>query len=170
MSSLFNVRVSDNQKEFDKVFAEYMTWQKKQPSEIINGKLYFVALQAMGQTKTATKDGIRNKLMQPARITKNVPLAAILVNSKLGKAGKKGLTGVKMAKAVDKLVRAQQSRTQFLRSGWIPALKTLDYWNKRNSDNLKFVKRFAPKKPMGVKEYGKPKGYCIYAKPESILI
>jgi hypothetical protein len=38
----------------------------------------------------------------------------------------------------------------------------LDFWNKRG--DIQFIKRFAPKKPDGVKEYGKTKGNIIPAR------
>ena len=48
---------------------------------------------------------------------------------------------------------------RFLRSGWLPAIKKLDYWNRKgDSNSINFSKRFAPKKPQGIKQYGKDKG------------
>jgi len=157
-----------NEKEFNRTFDEYIKWNSRQPAEIINGKLYFVALQAMRKTKASDKGDIRNGLLAPSKTYADIPLAAILVNKQLGSKGKKGLTGQKMAEAMEKLIKKQQSKTQFLRSGWLPALKILDFWNKRNSDNLRFIKRFAPKKPEGVKIYGNEKGKAVYAKPDKI--
>ena len=160
---LFDCRMTANgEKEFNKVLNEYSKWTKRQPAEIVNAKLYFIALRAMNDTKTANKENIRTKLEAPSESYPDVSLAAILVNQQLGKKGKKGLTGPKMATAIEKLIKKEQSRTQFLRSGWLPAVKNLDYYNKRGDIN--FIKRFAPKKPHGVRQYGKDKGSCIFAK------
>jgi hypothetical protein len=165
---MLNFGVDDNLKEFNKTFNEYIKFTKRQPAEIVNGKLYFIALQAMRATKTADKLVIEQKLTAPSRNYPDVSLAAVLVNLNQRKKNKKGLFGQQMVEAVQKLIKKQQSRTQFLRSGWIQALKVLDYWNRKNADNLKFVKRFAPKRPDGVRQYGKPKGSCIYARPDRI--
>ena len=153
-----------NEREFNKTFTEYMRWQKAQPSQIINSKLYFIALQAMRLTKAADKTNIAAKLMSPSNTNPEVPLVAILINHQLHAKNKKGLTGAAMVQAMEKYVRKAQSKTQFLRSGWIPALKTLDFYNKKDSENLKFTKRYAPKRPEGVKQYGKDKGMAKYAR------
>ena len=158
-------RLDSNEKEFNKTFKDYMAWQKKSVAEIINSKLYFVALQAMRLTKTADKNSIRQALEGESKKYPGTPLGALIVNSNLKKKNKKGLYGKKMDAAVQKLIRGRQSRTQFLRSGWIESLRVLDFWNKKNVENLKLTKRYAPKRPPGIKQYGKPKGACIYAKP-----
>jgi hypothetical protein len=147
------------QKEFEQVLNEYKKWNRRQPAEIVAAKLYFVAANATNTTKTADKATIAQKLNEEAREYPDVPLAAILVNKQLKAKGKKGLTGEKMANAVQKFINKQISRVQFLRSGWLPALKSLDFFNKRG--DISFTKRFAPKKPSGVKQYGKDKGQAI---------
>ena len=164
---MFTFRVdATGEKEFNRTLNEYRRWHKNQPSEIVNGKLYFISLQAMKATKTGDPAKIKSKLEAPSRDFIGAPLAAILVNSQLGQKHKKGLTGEKMKIAVEKFIRKSQARIHFLQSGWLPALKILDYWNKRNQDNLKFTKRYAPKRPQGVRQYGKDKGIAIYAKPD----
>ena len=112
---MLNFSVSiDNEKEFDKVLTEYRRWNLRQPAEIVNGKLYFIALQAMQKTKAANKEDIRLGLEAPSKKYNNAPLAAILVNKQLGAKHKKGLTGSKMAQAVEKLIRKQQSRKHLI--------------------------------------------------------
>ncbi len=162
MSGFLDFSISDNQKEFNKTFNEYLKWQKKQPAEIINAKLYFIALQAMRNTKAATKDEVKNNLEEPSRKYPKVPLVAVLINSELKKKGQKGLSGPKMANAITRYIRRKQTHIQFLRSGWLPAVKLLDFWNKRG--DITFVRRKSPKKPEGIKQYGKDKGSAIYAK------
>ena len=166
MSNTFSMGIKINgEKEFKKVLAEYSKWSKKQASEIINAKLYFIALNAMQTTKTADKQKISNDLMAPSNINPEVPLVSILVNKQLKAKGKKGLTGQKMAQAMDKFIKRAMSRTQFLRSGYISILKNLDYWNRKG--DISFVKRFAPKKPQGIKQYGKDKGEVLAARPSN---
>lgn len=160
--NLINFKIDDNLKEFDKTFTEYLKWQKRQPAEIINAKLYFIALQAMRNTTTSDKGQIAVNLNAESNTYPKVPLVAILINSELGKKGKKGLTGQKMANAISKYIKRKQTHIGFLRSGWLPSIKLLDFWNKRG--DIVFVRRFAPKKPEGVKQYGKDKGSAVYAK------
>lgn len=153
----------EGKKEFDKTMAEYVQWTKRAPAEIINAKLYFIAVRAMGLTKKGDRDTILEKLRQPSKSAPSVPVEAILVNWALGKQGKKGLRGDKMKKAIERLEKKSVSRLQFLRSGWLPAVKGLDYWNRKGDIN--FSKRFAPKKPSPApRQYGQPKGSVIAAK------
>jgi hypothetical protein len=151
----FNVEAK-GEKEFFAVLNEYAQWNKRQPLEIAVAKAYFIDLNAMSTTKAADKGKITQELESNAKNFSGVPLAAILVNKQLGKKGKKGLTGAKMIAAVQKYIKTATSRTQAARSGWLAGAKTLDFWNRRG--DVSFSKRFAPKKPQGVKEYGQPKG------------
>lgn len=153
----------EGDKEFKKLFQDYAKWNNRQPADIINAKLYFVALNAMGTTKTADKEEIKAKLEAPSKDYPKAPLAGVLVNKQLKAKGKKGLTGAKMAEAIKKFIKKNLSRTQFLRSGWIPSIKKLDFWNRKG--DISFVKRFAPKRPQGIRQYGKEKGDVIAAKP-----
>lgn len=164
MANNISVKIrADGLKEFDKIFSEYQKWNKRQGADIVNAKLYFIALNAMQTTKTADKTKIATELMAPAQKYPTVPLAAILVNKQLTAKNKKGLNGLKMTEAIKRYIKKSISRTQFLRSGWIPAIKKLDYWNKQG--DISFVKRFSPKKPVGIKQYGKDKGTVVPARP-----
>ena len=143
MANNISVKIrADGLKEFDKIFSEYQKWNKRQGADIVNAKLYFIALNAMQTTKTADKTKIATELMAPAQKYPTVPLAAILVNKQLTAKNKKGLNGLKMTEAIKRYIKKSISRTQFLRSGWIPAIKKLDYWNKQG--DISFVKRFSP--------------------------
>jgi len=137
---------SEGEKEFQRLLNEYAKWTKRQPMEIATAKAYFVGLQAMGATKASRKEQILAKLKAPSTTNPNVELDAILVNFQLGQKEKKGLYGEKMKAAVEKFDKKEQSRTGAARSGYIAPLKTLDFWNKKG--DIKFSKRFAPKKPV----------------------
>lgn len=149
---------AEGDKEFNRVLTEYAKWNKRQPMEIATAKAYFISLNAMSTTKTADKGKIAEQLSESSKKFAGVPLAAIIVNRNLGNKNKKGLTGQKMTDAITKYIKKAQSKTQFLRSGWIAAAKTLDFWNKRG--DVSFSKRFAPKKPQGVRQIGNPKGFA----------
>jgi hypothetical protein len=155
----------DGEKEFKKSLNEYLKWNKRQCADIINAKLYFIGLNAMTTTKTADKSTISMQLMAPSKTNPEAPLAAILVNKQLVSKGKKGVYGQKLVLAIDKFVKKAISKTQFLRSGYITAIKKLDFWNRQG--DISFVKRFAPKKPSGVKQYGSDKGDVLAARPNN---
>ena len=164
MNEAFKIHAEvQGKKEFDRVMKDYLQFIKRQVSEIINAKLYFIALQIMKFTKKADANDILSKLRAPSRKYPDAPLESILINLELKRRGKRGLSGSKMADAIGKFEKRAVSHIQFLRSGWLPAMKKLDFWNKRG--DISFVKRFAPKQPTGIKQYGKEKGDAIYAKP-----
>ena len=119
------INVTVNTKEFDKVFKEYMKYSKRDFAEACNQHAYYIARDATLTTKKADKEQIRTELEGSSRDYPSAPLAAILVNAQLGKKGKKGLTGEKMARAVEKYIKKQMSHVNFLRSGWMPAIKRL---------------------------------------------
>ena len=146
---MINIKVDTTQ--FDKVFKEYMKYSSRTIVEAINTHAYYIARHATNTTDAVPKDRIKDELMQQARIA-NVPLAAILVNKERGEKGKKGLNGVKMTAEVEKFIRKRQSYRNFLRSGWIPAIKQLAKLIKqKNAPGV-------PKVPDSTRVKGKPKG------------
>lgn len=151
-------------RQFDKTFGEYLAWNKRQPAEIVNAKLYFVALQAMNLTKIAEKQKILAELNAPSHVKPSKTLGEILLLRDLKRKGRMPKKGSTLAGKLEKYLKAKVSRIQFLRSGWLPSLKKLDFWNRRG--DIKFVKRFESriKKPQGVKQYGKDKGGVIPAR------
>lgn len=158
-----DMTISSNVKEWQATFEEYVKWNKRSFAEIINQKLYFVALRAMQETKTTDKGKIALDMNQPSKKYKDTTLGEILVLKNLmtgGKMPKKTATLAKnMANYVQRLTNKRASHVQFLRSGWLPAVKKLDYWNRKSDTNsISFSKRFAPKKPAGVKQFGMDKG------------
>jgi hypothetical protein len=112
-------------REFDRVFKEYMNYSKRTFKESCDQHAYYIARDAVQTTKGADKNIIRAKLEGPSAKYPNAPLAAVLVNVERAKAGKRGLTGQKMVNAVEKLIRKYQSHVNFVRSGWMPAIKKL---------------------------------------------
>ena len=113
--------------EFDKVFKEYSNYSKRSFAESCNQHAFYIARNAVNVTKAADKNTISSKLSSPARKYPGAPLAAILVNAELGNKGKKGLSGPKMATAISKYIKRMQSHVNFVRSGWIPAIKKLRF-------------------------------------------
>lgn len=153
-------------RDFNNALKEYRKWSKKQPAEVINSKMFFIARNATNTTKKADPNKIRDELSAPSRDYPDVELGAIIVNVQQHKKGKKGLTGEKMARALEKLKRIAVSHTNFLRSGWLPAIRILSSAVKRG--DVAFTTRYAPKQAKGLKQIGKDKGSAIYAKDDSV--
>jgi hypothetical protein len=149
---------AEGREEFNRLQREYAKWNKRQPEETCVAKAYFIDLATQNATKFVPKDQIATNLNAPSEKDPGVPLAPILINWQLGKKGKKGLTGEKMARAVEKSIARHQRGSQAGRSGWLPGQKTLNV--AYNKGDVTFNKRFAPKKPQGIKQYGKDKGYA----------
>lgn len=148
-------RCDVDMRQFDRVFADYLLYTKKQPAEIVNSKLYFIALQAMNLTKKAEAGDIRSALSVPSKVNPAMNLGMVLTFADAKRRGKP-IKANTMAARVEKFIKRRTQHIQFLRSGWIPALKLLDFWNKRG--DIRFTRRFAPRQPQGVKAYGMVKG------------
>ena len=156
-----------NKKQFDGTLVEYMKWSRKQPAEIINAKLFFIALQATQTTQKANPNDIRSELNQPARKFPDKTIGEIIVMGDLtrrGKMYKKAKTLAKhLATKVEKLIKRRINAIGFLATGWFPAVRKLQEAVKRGDIN--FSRRYAPKKAQGVKFFGNDKGDVTPARP-----
>lgn len=153
-------------REFDKTMKEYVKWTTRQPAEIVNAKLYFIALNAMNETKTTNAQIIRSSLNSPSRKYPNRSIGEILTYIQLRKKGKFPRKSATLTQKVEKFIKRRVGHIQFLRSGWIPAMKKLNYWNKRG--DITFVRKNAPKMPKGIKQFGVNKGDVVPARQNSI--
>jgi hypothetical protein len=149
---------AEGDKEMSRVLTEYAKWNKRQMREIGVAKAYFISLGATNTTKKANPETIEQKLKASSTKYSGVPLDAILVNYELGKKGKKGLTGARMVAAIQKFDKKEASKVKAVSSAWLPAIKALDFWNKKG--DVTFTKKFAPKKAQGLRQFGKEKGYA----------
>ncbi len=112
-------------REFDKTFKEYMRYSSRSFAEACNQHAYYIARNGTLVTKAAGKQEIQEGLMGPSRKFPQAPLAAVIVNSQRKTQGKKGLNGEKMSAAIVRLIKKRQNHRNFLRAGWIPAIKLL---------------------------------------------
>jgi hypothetical protein len=119
------VTVKVNTTAFDKAMQEYMKYSSRSLVEAVNQHAYYAARNATQTTHAADATKIKQDLEAMSKSYPNVPLAAILINIDLKKKGKKGLYGEKMRQAVEKFIRVRVAHRNFLRSGWIPAIKLL---------------------------------------------
>ena len=154
-------------KEWDKVWPQYIAFNKRAPSEILNTKAVFICRSAINQTKRSTKEQIRDNLLSPSRKNPQAPLASILINRQLAGKGKKGLEGKFMTRAVEKFIKRKQTTIGALSSGWIACLNILNPYYRRNKDIATDSLRQPILKYNGVKTFGKPKGTAIYARPDT---
>lgn len=121
-----DVKVDD--REFKRVFAEYKKNCKREIEEIVFKKTYFVARNAVLTTPTADDAKIKSDLMSPSNTDAAAPIVALLVNKQRANTGKKGLNGSEMQDAIDKFIRARQRTKNWLRSGWIKAIKKMEQY------------------------------------------
>ena len=111
------------QRNFDKAWNTYVLFNRRLPSVLANQTCLFVARNAVNTTPTADKDKIQSDLMKGSKLNPSAPIAAILVNKRLGEKGESGLNGNKMSVAVNAFIRQRQNTRNFLRAGWLPAIK-----------------------------------------------
>jgi hypothetical protein len=121
---------------------------KKTLPEIVNQRLLNIAGRAMNATARADKMHIQltlgeigrqlkttksGKIRRGNRIYaskiavrgKEVPLAALIINSQRGANGKKGLYGREMAQAIQRKVAARQRSVGFDAIGYVPGIRAL---------------------------------------------
>lgn len=158
---MINVKVDT--KAFDRALEEYMKFTKRSVSEVVNAKAWFIARNAVLMTDKTHVSKIDAEMKSPSRDYPPAPLAAVIINSRAKAKGMKGLSGNAMKKAVQNMINARHKAVNFLRSGWLPAIRILELAVKRGDIN--FSKRFAPKKDSSVKQFGVDKGSAKWAKP-----
>ncbi|SRR6266568_9293321 len=146
---MVDVNIKVDLRGFNKAFKEYMEFNKRALPEIVNTKAYFIARNALGTTKAADKEHIREQLEAPSRNYPNAPLAAIIVNAQRQATGKnargrKGLYGERMRRAIDRLIRIRQSHVNFVRAGWKTAMKQLAPYVRSKAGQAQI--------PLGIKE------------------
>jgi len=143
-------------REFDATLNRYRKFSKRDPKTICDTKAFFIARQAVLETPKAQRRIIREGLKEKVDIgDRSVPLAALIINARRGRAGRPGLYGRSMRDAIKGMLAARLRSVAYLKSGWVPAIKALF----RLAE-----KRGAPRQERGLKQFGRPKGF---AKPSS---
>jgi hypothetical protein len=176
---------------FQETWEDYLKFSKKAPAEIVNAKLYFIALQAVNKTKQAQSGDIRSSLAQPMRKIPKLTIGEFLALRRLRKEGpfrdkftkngkrlrKGGSKAEQLAKAVQKIVNARVNAINFLRVGWYPALRTLNFWNRKDPSDQRIQRRFGPEGRLPVKlqqltkfAHGVDKGRVIPARLEQPIV
>jgi hypothetical protein len=106
---------------------------KRTLEEGVNTHAYYIARAAVNLTEATTKEKIREALTKSSDTKAGVSVAAVLVNFNRGKKGLKGYSGPKMAVAEEKFIKKQENTRNYLRAGWIPAVKRLAPYSKSKS-------------------------------------
>lgn len=157
-------------KEFTDTLNRYRTLSKRDPKTICDTKAFFIARRATLETMKASKQSITGDLGKIIRVKKEpvalrlktvrrftrwgleyqAPLAALIINARRGRAGKPGLFGAAMTEAIHNMIAARLKSIAFIKSGWIPAIKTL----------MPFAdKKGAPRQDKA-EQLGRPRGYA----------
>lgn len=110
-----------NDKEFQRTLKEYARVCKSRTiPEIVNTKAFFIARRAVVETEKADAGKIRaffNKGTQA--------IVGKIINFRRGQRGEKGLYGDEMKEAQAMMKAARLRSVAFIKSGWLPAIKTL---------------------------------------------
>lgn len=136
-----------DQSKFDAAMVEYARYSKRTIQQIINTKAWYIARKAIWFTHKADPNRIKAQLGQAITVNalnkngktvkkrvltlvksqqKNAPLAALIVNARRGAAGKKGLSGKKMVRAITQMLSARVRSVAFTKSGWLTAVRKLE--------------------------------------------
>lgn len=161
-------KVTVDTRGFNMAFKKYMQECKRDIVDVVNTKAYFIARNAVQMTEAVDKNKIEQELRAASELYPNAPLAAILaakaqnrtrISKKTGKQlkDKAGLYGSRMTAAMEKIIRVHKASSNFLRSGWIPAIKALERVAEKGG---------APRYP-NTKTYGTPKGGARSARQNS---
>ena len=122
---MVDIQIHVDDREFQKTFKQYMEVTSRTLGEACNQSAFDISRFALKETYAVDPTTIRNELKADSQKYDSVPLAAILINSERGKKGLKGLNGQMMADAVTKFINKRVSHRNFLKAGWIPAIKGL---------------------------------------------
>lgn len=135
-----------DQSTFDRTIEEYSIYSKRTHQEIVNTKAYYVARKAIWFTPKADNYRMKqqlggivtvNRLNRKGKSVKrkelqlvkskqvNAPLAALIINARQRKHVVAGLYGSKMTTAIREMLGNRFRSVAFLKSCWLPAVKTL---------------------------------------------
>jgi hypothetical protein len=138
------VSTTVNTSRFDSTFKRYLAHTKRALQVAINTKAYFVARKAVWFTDKAEKGKIRSALTETIQVASkrkpgtvrnrrvlrkardyDAPLAAVIINARRGRTGKKGLFGADMKVAIRDMLAARLRSVAYIKSGWLPAIRAL---------------------------------------------
>lgn len=151
--------------DFNAAFENYKRASKRSMAEIINAKIFFIARHATQTTDKASVMDVDRSLLEAARTRKNRTVADMIVIRDNYKKGEKFLSPSKIKTLANKLIRARRRSVGFLRSGWLPAIRTIQA--AVNRGDISFSSKYKPKIDNKVKTSGTGKGYGKPANPNT---
>lgn len=162
--------------KFDEAFKRYVAITNRDLHTATNTTAYYIARKAVWFTEKANKEQVKSSLVsvvtsqvtnrKGAVVTRrkkslvkardhDAPLAAVIINARRKRAGKKGLFGAQMKAAVREMIAARVRSVAYIKSGWIPAIRTLEGVADKGKQ---------PRIDSSAKQLGKPKGYAVPAR------
>ena len=109
-----------SQAEMNSTLRRYMQYTSRDAVTVVNTKAFYIARRAVVETPKANLSDIR-KFAQ----LKGGAIIGRMINKRRGERGEPGLYGDEMLKEVGTVIAARLRSSSFLKSGWLPAIKTL---------------------------------------------
>jgi len=157
-------------REFTRTLNTYRQLSKRDPATIVNTKLFYIARRAtvetpkanaakikreLGRMVTTGKQAGTMRLRKVRRGSAQVPLAALIINKRLGPGA--GLHGAEMTEAIRKFIASRLRSIAFLKSGWLPAIKKLE-------PLAAAIGGRQPRQDRTARQFGQPKGRAVPAR------
>lgn len=167
-----------DQTRFDDTLARYMEVTSRSVTQVVNTKAWYIARKAIWFTEKADRGKIESSLgrmVMVNRLTKSgktvrrrqlelvqsertqAPLAALIINSRLGKKNLPGLYGRAMDAAIRDLLSSRYRSIGFIKSGWLPSVQKLGPLADKGGA--------APQIDTAARRFGLEKGYAEPAEP-----
>jgi hypothetical protein len=115
-----SAKLTIDTRELGKWVKREMLYTKKDLAEALNWHGFKICKAANAMTHSASKPDIRSSLMSDSSKRAGAPIAAILVNKKLGKGA--GLYGQAMREAVAAFIRKRAGHVKYLGAGFLPGV------------------------------------------------
>lgn len=137
---------------FRQTFREYMKFSKRDIRTALDTKAFYIMRGAVRNTMSPSKEKILSELADTDTSKKypGAPLGAIIINSRRGRQGLKGLYGRAMDSALMSLIKSRWRSRRFIAAGWLPGIRKMDAY----AEN----KGRAPRRDSSVKQFGRDKG------------
>lgn len=110
---------------YDKALKEYIKATRRDASEIVNQKAYWIGIGAIKETYKANRTAIKNDLEKPADKMHGLTVAEAIIVTRRHKNHEKPLTRGELRKEARQLINKRIRAIGFLKSGWIPGVKRL---------------------------------------------
>lgn len=144
-------------RDFNRTLDRYRQFSRRDETEIVNTKAYFIARRAVVETIKAEKGKIK------AFFDRNTQkVVGMIINKRRGERGEKGLYGEAMAEAQAAMMARRLRAVGFIKSGWIWCIKNLEPYVRS--------KRGAARQDSSVKTYGRPKGKAKPATQSGLIV